>query len=288
MRKFEHKLMGALMAAMLLAGCGSESLPSSPKRSTGGARFQDGMPTPGMGGPALGRPGLVGPGMGYPGMADANGQMMGNGSNAEGAALLQATRATVAQVSGFDAQIRSYTQGHFKNGERVSELRKSTTEARLIWMKPLKLRAEVIQTSNAILVGAAMATTDGKNVTARAKGLLGLIPFKMQVTDPKLGNNRDHRLPENNPKANLERLTAPTAVWTAIGDQAIEGVMCKLIQVDNVKRLDKEITREVVAIDPQQITLRKLLMFAGTTKVVDHTFVKFKWNPKVSSSSFNL
>ncbi len=287
MGKFDHKLIGALVAALLLAGCGSDKLPTTPKRGAGGARFQDGLTVPGMGGP-----GMVGPNgqmMGPNGqLVGPNGQMMAPGGNPEGVQLLQATRNTVAQITGFDAQIRSYTQGHYKQGERVSELRKSTTEARLIWVKPLKLRAEVIQTSNPLLVGAAMATTDGKNVTARAKGILGLIPFKMQITDPKLGNNRDHRLPVNNPKANMERLTAPTAIWTMLGDENVEGTPCKMIQVDGVKRLDKEITREVIAIDPNQITLRRVMMYSNQTKVVDHTFVKFKWNPKVSSSSFEL
>lgn len=287
MVKFEHRLIGALVAALLLAGCGAD-VATKPKRSTtGGSRFQDGLPVPGVTGPGLAGPN--GMPLGPNGMPlGPNGQPMMPGGNAEGQRLLEMTRATIAQISGFDATIRSYTQGHFKQGERVSELRKSTTEARLIWVKPLKLRAEVIQTSNPLLVGAAMATTDGKNVTARAKGLLGLIPFKMDITDPKLGNNRDHRLPANNPKANVERLTAPTAVWTVLGDEVIEGTPCKMIQVEGVKRLDKEITREIVGIDPQALTLRRVLMFTGTTKVVDHTFVKFKWNPKVSSSSFVL
>ena len=288
MGKFEHKLVGALVAALVLAGCGADKLPTTPKRSTGGARFQDGAMVPGMGGPAL--PGMPGPngqmmGPNGPMMMGPNGQPMGN---PEGAALLQAIRNVITQVNGFDAQIRSYTQGHYKQGQKVSELRKSTTEARLIWVKPLKLRAEVIETTNPLLVGAAMATSDGKNVTARARGILGLIPIHMQVTDPKLGNNRNHTLPESNPKAMIERLTSPAAVWTVIGDETVEGTPCKVIQVEGAKRIDREITREVIAIDPQQMTLRRVLMFTGTTKVVDHQLLKFKWNPKVSSSSFEL
>lgn len=291
MVKLEHRLVGALVAAMMLAGCGGGKLPTTPKRGVSESRLQDGMMRPGMGGPGAYGPGMMGPNgpmMGPNGPMGPGGQMMGPGGGQEGVQLLQATRHTLTQVIGFDAQVRSYTQGHYKQGERVSELRKATTEARLIWVKPNKLRAEVIQTSNPLLVGAAMATSDGQNVTARAKGLLGLIPFKMQVGDPKLGNNRNHRLPENNPKANMERLTAPTAVWTVVGEQVVEGTPCKMIQVDGVKRLDREITRELVAIDPRQITIRKLVMFAGATRVVDHTFVKFRWNPKVSSTSFEL
>lgn len=287
MGKFEHKLIGALVTALVLAGCGGGKLPTTPKRDTSGTRFQDGMPVPGMGGPGLMGPNgqMIGP---NGQLLGPGGQMMGQGGNPEGNQLLQVTRTTIAQITGFDAQVRSYSQGYYKQGEKGTELRKATTEARLIWVKPLKLRLEVIQTSNPLLVGAAMATSDGQNVTARAKGLLGLIPFKLQITDPKLGNNRNHRMPENNPKANIERLTAPTAVWTVLGEEAVEGVPCKIVQVDGVKRLDKEVTREVIAVDPQTVTLRRLQMFTGQTKVVDHTFLKFKWNPKVSSSSFQL
>jgi len=269
----ETKLMAAVLAALVLAGCGAAPTATKVKRPASGSKLQDGSGImPQQPGNLLGAPGL-------PGQA---------GAGPEGLQLLNATRNVLNQITGFDAQIKSYSQGHWKQGEKVEELRKATTEARIIWVKPLKLRAEVIQTTNPLLKGAAMATRDGQTITARAAGLLGLIPFKLQITDPKLGNNRNHRLPQNNPKTQMERLTSPTATWTVVGDQVVEGVPCKMVQVDNIKRLDNEVTREVIAIDPQQMTLRKLAMFDGELKVADHTFSKFKWNPKVSSSSFNL
>lgn len=266
------KLIGAALAALMLAGCGgTPTAPKSKRPSAGSSQLLTG---PGQ------VPGAV-PGMPQPGMAPAAG-------NPEGAQLLQGMRNLLPTISGFDVQVRSYSQGHYKAGAKVEELRKSTTEARIIWARPMKLRAEVIQTTNPLLVGAAMATPDGQNITARAKGVLGLFPIKMAITDPKLGNNRNHKLTQNNPKALLERLTAPTATWTVIGEQTVEGTPCKLIQVDNVSRLDKEINRELVAIDPSNLALRKLVMYNGNTRLVDHTLVKFRWNPKVSSSSFNI
>ena len=269
----ENKLMAAILAALVLAGCGASPAATKVPRSTNGTKLQDGAGImPQQPGNLLGAPGL-------PGQA---------GSGPEGLQLLNATRNVLTQITGFDAQIRSFSQGHWKQGEKVEELRKATTEARIIWIKPLKLRAEVIQTTNPLLKGAAMATNDGKTITARAAGLLGLIPFKLQITDPKLGNNRNHSLPENNPKTQLERLTSPSATWTVVGEQIIEGVACKMVQVDNIKRLDNEVTREVIAVDPQKMTLRKLAMFDGDLKIVDHTFLKFRWNPKVSAASFNL
>lgn len=274
----QTKLVGAVLAALVLAGCGGSPTSTKVKRAPSGSKLQDGSAqAPLQPGNLLGAPGL-------PGQPGASMQ----GGNPEGVALLNATRDVLSKITGFDAQIKSYSQGHFKSGEKVDELRKATTEARIIWVKPLKLRAEVIQTTNPLLVGAAMATNDGQNIVARAKGILGLIPFKMAISDPKLGNNRNHRLPQNNPKSQMERLTAPTAVWTVVGDQVVEGVPCKMIQVDNIKRLDNEVNRELVAIDPAQMTLRKLVMYENTTRIVEHTFVKFKWNPKVSSSSFDL
>jgi outer membrane lipoprotein-sorting protein len=94
---------------------------------------------------------------------------------------------------------------------------------------------------------------------------------------------------DNNPNAQLSRLTGPSAQWTVLGDGNVSGVAVKIIAVDGVKRLDGEITREVVMVDPQSMGLRGLAMYtADNKKVVDIQFLKFKWNPSVTSSTFSL
>ena len=171
---------------------------------------------------------------------------------------------------------------------RVSELRKSTTEARLIWVKPNKFRAEVITATNPLLEGGAMATMDGQNITARAKGLLGLIPFKLNASDDKLSTNRNHTFTENNPNSHLARLTAANAVWTILGDSMVDRVPVKMIAVDNVRRLDNQITREILAVEPRTLKLYGLTMYAGNKRVVDNKFLKFAWNPRVGTEKFSL
>lgn len=258
-------LAGVALALMFLAGCGaSPTEPSSPKQPRQ-ARLQERPPVGG-----------------------ANPMGQNPRAAAEGARLLAGVRQMFAQAKGFDATVRSYTEGHYKSGQKVSELRKSTTSARLIWMKPQKLRAEVITSTNSLLEGAAMVTTDGRNITARAKGLLGLIPFKLTASDVKMSTNRNHSFTENNPNSHVVRFTGQTAVWTLVGEATIEGVPCKLVAVDNVKRLDREVTREILAIDPTMFGLRQVTMYTGDTKVVQHTFTKFKWNPAVSSKTFSI
>jgi hypothetical protein len=211
-----------------------------------------------------------------------------NPAQAQGLQLLQGLRAAYQRCTGFDAEIKTYSQGHFKAGQHVDDLRQSTTQAKLLWYKPNKTRAEVVTTTNPLLVGAALVTTDGVNVTARAKGLLSIIPFHFQASDPKLANNRNHKFTENNPKAIIERLTAPSALWTVVGDANVQGVPVKMVQVDNIHYLDKEITREVVGIDPATFAIRRLVMYTGATKVIDHTFLAFKWNPHPTSDTFVL
>lgn len=205
-----------------------------------------------------------------------------------GAQMLQLLRAKYASATGVDADIKSYSQGHYKMGEYVSDLRQATTEAKMTWAKPNKLHMSVVTTSNPLLEGAALATPDGQEITARAAGLLSIFPFHFSPTDAKLRNNRNHAFTQNNPKTQIERITSASAVWTAVADSTVEGTPVKMMTVDNVARLDKEITREVVAIDPAAGTLRALVMYAGNTRVLDYHFMSFKWNPKVSDDMFTL
>lgn len=264
-------IAAASVALMLLVGCGqSEPLPLAPKPSR--QKLQERPPQMTPMAPGVGPMGPTG---------QAPGMMVGT-------AILSAMRQKLTTIRGFDATITSYTQGNYKGGEKVSELRKSTTSARLIWVKPEKVRAETITATNPLLEGAALVTTNGRDITVRAKGLLGLIPFKLTASDAKLSSNRNHSFTENNPKSHLERLTGGAAIWNVIGEQTVEGVPCKLVRIDSVERLDREITHEVVAIDPRTLALRKLTMYAGNTKVVDHTFNKFRWDPTVSGDTFSL
>lgn len=264
-----NQFFAVVVAVGALVGCGQapETAPRAPKSAFDGMQFQQ-QPAPGPGGV---------------GGAAASPQ-----AQAEGAKLLNAMRQTLATARGFDAEVRNYSEGNYKMGEKVSELRKSTTQARLIWMKPAKLRAEVITTSNALLQGAAMATTDGKNITARAKGVLGLFPIKLTASDPKMSTNRNVSFNDNNPDSQLKRLTAPTATWTVLGNGSVAGVQVKLVAIDNVKRLDREIVREVVMVDPVTNGLRGLAMYSASKKVVDIQFLKFKWNPSVTSDTFSI
>lgn len=264
------QLFAVMMAVGTLAACGQapDTAPKAPKSAFDNMQFQN-------------KPGQLTDG-------NVGGARVTPQAQAEGAKLLNGMRQTLATARGFDAEVRNYSEGNYKMGEKVSELRKSTTQARLIWMKPSKLRAEVITTSNTLLEGAAMTTTDGRNITARAKGVLGLFPIKLTASDPKMSTNRNVSFNDNNPDSQLKRLTSPSAVWTVVGNGSVGGVAVTMVAIDNVKRLDREIVREVVMVDPRTNGLRGLAMFSASKKVVDIQFIKFKWNPSVNSDTFNI
>lgn len=277
-----RQIAGLGLALLLLAGCGqSGSLPTTPSDSNYRSRLQDQTP-------AYNQPGMQ-PGYGQqPGAVPGMNPAMGGPGAAEGNQLLQRMRQTFAACRGFEADIRTYSEGHYKTGQRVSELRNSTTRAKITWAKPNKLRAEVEETTNSLLVGAAMATTDGENITARCKGLLGLIPFHLTASDAKMSSNRNHAFTTTNPNSQLTRITAASVGWTVIGDNTVQGTPVKVIELQNVQHLDSEVTRELVMIDPQTMGLRGLVEYVGTHKVEEMTFLSFRWNPSLSASLFNL
>lgn len=273
------KLIIAGLVLAFLAGCGQSQLPSAP-RPLKNQQLQQRYPMPGGA-----MPGQMGP-MGPTGqMGPAGGAQMGP-ATAEGAQALNRMRQLLATIQGFEATVTSYTQGNYKSGQKVAELRKSTTKAKLTWLKPEKLRAEVITATNPLLEGGKLATVDGQSVRARAAGLLSLFPMTLQANDTKLANNRNHSFTENNPQSLLTRLTGPSASWTVVG--AGQGGAIKAFRIDNVQRLDNEITHEILVIDMRQMTLKGLEMFAGQTKVLNHDFLNFKWNPRVTSDTFTL
>ena len=207
---------------------------------------------------------------------------------AEGQFLRDAVARALTEAKGFEVELKSYSEGYYKKGERQSELRTSSSRTKLILIKPNKLRGEIIETTNPLLEGGKIATQDGLNITARAKGILGLFPLHFKATDPTLRNNRNHHFTEGSPETLLARLTAPGSLWTVVGDSVVEGTPVKLVAVDQVQRPDREITREVLGVDPVTRQVRKMIMYAGAKRVMEFTIVKFRWNPTVSADTFKL
>jgi hypothetical protein len=206
----------------------------------------------------------------------------------EGERLLTAVRAQLPTLTSFETTVRSYNQGYFSGGQRTGELKRATTEAKLTWAAPKSLRVEVIKTTNPIAEGAVLTTQDLVTCRLRAKGLLSWLPISLPATDGKLANNRNHTLPEMNPKATLDRLTAPGAAWTLIGDGVVEGTPVKVVRVTGVRTLDAEIDRELVGVDPATLLIRKVTMYAGETKVGDHTMLNCRVNPPTTAETFKM
>lgn len=273
MIKLRHALVVTLAAA--LVGCG-QAAPNRPKASKNAVRTMAAQ-QPGMGLPGMALPGALGQAP-PPGV-----------DGGKGVLLLAAVRKRVAEMTGFEAKIMTKTQGYYKQGERQSELRKVSIGYKVTWAKPAKFRAEVFNSPDPMMEGAGMVTTDGMNITARAKGLLSFVPIKLTARDPKLGNARNHTFDKYGPNAQIERLTGPTAVWTIIGESvAPNGLPMAFVQIDGVRRLDAQITREVFGLETASLALRSLAAFEGETKVVDYNFQEFRWNPKTTSETFKM
>jgi hypothetical protein len=277
-----HPWLVVLLAASMLAGCGRDTglTPARPARTTANRQA---MPPTGLGGAGM-VPGAFPPGA----MGAGAGMAPGMSGNAEGEQLLAAVRAQGARINSLEATIRSFTQGYYSGGERSSELKRATNEVKVTWASPKRIRLEILKTTNPLVEGAVLTTVDLAACRVRAKGLLSWLPITMQATDSKLANNRNHGLADQHPKAAQDRLTAPGAVWTLVGDGVVEGVPVKIVRVTGVRMPDHEVDRELVGIDPAQMVIRKVLMYAGNTKVGDHTLVTFRANVPISAETFKM
>jgi hypothetical protein len=205
-----------------------------------------------------------------------------------GKKLLERMRAKFRDASAVAADVRSYSEGYYRTGKRVSDLRKSTYRTRLIWQKPIKLRGDVVDTDNWLVSGAAMATTDGKSVRVRAQGVLGLFPITLEAGDALLSNNRNHRFVDLAPGPMIARVMGERATWRLLGDATLSGRSVKVVEVRDVARVDAGITREILSLDAADLTLWQVRMYEGARAVVDHTFFSFRWNPAVRPEQFKL
>lgn len=258
--RLDARHVSGILAMALLAACGQAGpTQERPKRPTAQASIAP-MPAPAAGAEA----------------------------EAEGAALLLRLREAFEACTGVEAEAKSYSEGHFKAGAKVSELRKSTYRTKMIWVKPRKIRGEILDTDNFLVGGAKMVTLDGKRVKVKGAGVLGLLPLTLDAGADLLSSNRHHKFNEQTPDAIVSRLLGPQARWVAAGRGAVAGSTVTFVEIQGVPRLDKEIEREIVAIDPQAPALRGVTMWAKGKKVVDVTFTKFRWNPKAKADTFEL
>lgn len=229
------------------------------------------------------QPGMTQPGMTQPGMAQS-----AQGAQGQGAQLLNAMRQKLATCNGFQGNLTDFTMGNFKNGVQQSNTVQSTTTATILWAKPNQLRCDVQTTTNSLLDGAKMATTDGQNITARLKGILGLLALHLNASDPKMSTNRNHSFTDNNPYSQLERITAPNVQWVPVGQATVGGAPVVVCEIEGVRHLDNQITRELVEVEPQTLNLRGMISYAGNQVVEQFTFNTFTWNPNVDPSQFQI
>ncbi|HEY9724062.1 MAG TPA: hypothetical protein V6D47_18815 [Oscillatoriaceae cyanobacterium] len=312
MLKFHRLALGSLLLT-LLTGCGQSAAPlpympstqlqSQPYGSPYGqpAYGQPAYGQPAYGQPAYGQPAYGQSAYGQPGMTQAPyggasaygqqpgmGQMPQSGAQGQGAQLLQGMRQRLSTCTGMQGSLTDFTMGNFKNGVQQSNTVQSTTTATILWAKPNQLRCDVQTTTNSLLDGAKMATTDGQNITARLKGLLGLLAIHLQASDPKMSTNRNHGFIDNNPYAQLERITAPNVQWVPVGQATVGGTPVVVCEIDGVRHLDNQITRELVEVEPQTLNLRGMISYAGNQIVEQFTFTSFTWNPSINASEFSL
>ena len=216
------------------------------------------------------------------------GQPGSPGDGGAGQDLLQRLRQRMQQATGVEALVRSWSEGHFKAGKPVSELRHSTYRTHLLWQKPNRMRGDVLETDNWLVSGASMVTLDGRNVRIKANGFLGLFPITVKADDDLLASNRNHKFGDLAPDAMFGRLMGAGAQWMAIGQQASGGRPMTVVEVRGVPRVDSGITREVLVLDPQALVVGQLRMFSGSRTVVDYTFLSFRWDPKPAADAFKL
>lgn len=201
------------------------------------------------------------------------GQMAPQGADPTGGAALAAVRGAFSRATSISLSETLRVDGNVDMGEKKSTELHADMTLDVSWRKPNRMAITIVEARHAgMLTGAKLTSEDGSSVKAKAKGVLGLVPLSLSMTDSKLSNYRGHTLRDQLISAQLTRLTGPTAVWTPVAG------MAHTFAVDGVRRLDAGIDREVVTLDPATLGLKSLTMYAAGRAVLVERFTRFTWN----------
>jgi hypothetical protein len=263
--------LAMLVSIPLAGGCGRIAPSPSPISSIRPiAPVPSGLPQP-----APGAPGLPG----QPSLPPA--------LSPEGAALLQAMRNKVGSTSGVDVEVRASSRGTYYGGKKVNELRSSSSRSRMIWAKPNKLRAQVIDSTTALMKGAVLVMQGPSQIRVKAGGAFGLFPISMSAADTRLLTNRNHAFIDNHPIAHLQRLTAPGAEWRVVAPLPT-APQATWIEITGARRLDKGLTRELLALEAQTLKPMAVAMYEQEQAVVTFQFTRFQWDVTPNPATFKL
>ena len=209
------------------------------------------------------------------------------GRPADGARLLADLRARMRVLNGLDVEMRASSSGFYYGGVKGTTQRSSASKTRMRWSAPTALRADVLESTTPFLAGATLLMTQANQVRVKAGNPLGLIPISMKPADSRLLTNRNHAFIDNHPVAHLRRLSAEGAVWTGLPPQTM-APGAEWVSISQVRRLDPDVSREYLALSPQNAAPVMLLMYEQNKAVVTFRFERFDWNPPSGKNVFRF
>jgi hypothetical protein len=205
----------------------------------------------------------------------------------DGPALLAKLRERLTRTTGVEVEIKASSSGTYYGGKRVSQERSSSSRSRMTWASPGKLRAQVLESTTPMLAGSVLVMTSPTQVRVKGSGALGLVPISMKPTDTRLITNRNHYFTDNHPIAHLKRLTAAGAVWEGVKALPI-APQASWVSISGVRRLDTELTRELLALDPSTLKPVAMAMMVAERPVVTFQFLRFSWDVAPPDTTFRL
>lgn len=195
-----------------------------------------------------------------------------------GGDLLLSVRKGLLSAEGFESEVISRTFGPYRNGEEQDVSAEARVAYQIAWARPNRFYAQVLASSFGEFEKVQLMTEDGAKFAVRAPGLFGKLVRSVSAGDNRLKNARGHAMATLYPDAQFNRLVAPQAVWTVIGEGVTPaGEKTWRIAVANVPRLDKEIDREEVELTQGDYKLFQLVSYVGMRRVVSYEFKDFRW-----------
>jgi hypothetical protein len=205
----------------------------------------------------------------------------------DGPALLAKLRERLARTTGVEVEVKASSSGSFYGGKRVAQERSSASRSRMTWVTSGKLRAQVLESTTPMLAGSVLVMTSPTQVRVKGSGALGLVPISMKPTDSRLITNRNHYFTDNHPIAHLQRLTASGAMWEGVKALPV-APQASWVAITGVRRLDTELTRELLALDAKSLQPVAMAMMVAERPVVTFQFLRFSWDATPPESTFRL
>jgi hypothetical protein len=183
----------------------------------------------------------------------------------------------------------NFIRGKYYRLKPVNETVISITTLLLTFKKPRRLLMDFVDSKdNPNINNTRLYYDGGKKVKIKVPGILGLFTFTFPVNKAELTNPRGKSIEDIDVIALMQRLDDEAARVKFIGLGNVFDQEVYLLEISNIRKLDRKITREIIGVTKAEKYMILHEMYEGDLLVYQDKFKNFTFNVPLTENDFKL